>query len=107
MRTLPASILVLGCVGGWVVGADRLDEVLASWQETPRGVTSLVVEFSAETRDTVFNERRQGGDGVFRFLRGTGGEVYASYQLTWPRREHKGAEPWTGLLRNGTMYMLM
>ncbi len=105
MRVFAASFLVVGLVALCADGADRQDELFASWQEAQRDIKSLVVEFALETRDPTFDMRKM-ADGTFRLLRTPKGEVFASYELTQVKAKGAVPERLSGLLNNGTVYLL-
>ncbi len=52
-----------------------------SWQEAQRGVKSLVVQFTLETRDTVYQDRQK-LNGTLRLIRTPKGAVLASCEVT-------------------------
>jgi len=104
MRAFLGSLLVVGLAAS-ADRADRRDQLYASWQEAQRGVKSLVVEFTRETRDPIFKERQK-AEGAFRLIRTPKGEVFASYEIVEPEAKGDKQERWSGLLHNGTVYLL-
>src|SRR5262249_16388502 len=69
------------------------------------GVKSLVIQFSLETRDLVF-DKRQNAEGIFRLLRTPKGELVASYEITPPKVRGEKLERSSGLFNNGAVYIL-
>jgi hypothetical protein len=105
MRALLGSLLVFGFVALCADGAERQDHLFASWQEAQRDVKSLVVEFTRETRDPIAEERQK-AEGTFRLIRTPKGEMFASYEIVQPEAKDDKQERWSGLLHNGTVYLL-
>jgi hypothetical protein len=97
------SLLIVGFIVA--VGVDRQDQLFASWQEAQGSVKSLVVQFTLETTDRVFAERRK-AEGTFRLIRTPKGEVYAFYEITQANSKGAKQERWSGLLNNGRVYLL-
>ncbi len=86
-------------------GADSLDQVLSRWERTQRDMRSLVVEFTLETQDKIFNATEK-SDGVFRLLRTPDGEVRASYERTPQKPNDASPKLTAGLLNRRTIYVL-
>jgi hypothetical protein len=105
MRRFLASLLIVGLVVASASGADRQDQLFASWEEAQRGVTSLVVTFTLETWDPTFDVRHK-ADGTFRLFRTPKGELLGSYEITQPRTKGDGQVRVSGLLNNATLYLL-
>lgn len=105
MRAFVVTLVALGFVAASADGADRLDELFASWEEAQRGFKSLVVEFSLDRADEVWREREK-ADGTFRLLRTPNGEIYASCEFTQPRLRNGKKERWSTLLNSGKLYAL-
>jgi hypothetical protein len=99
------GLLVACLVAPFAEKVDPQDQLFGSWQESQRGVKSLVVQFSLETKDRVFDERKK-SEGTFRLVRTPKGEVFASYELTHAKAKEKNEERWSGLLNNDTVYLL-
>src|SRR5438552_2978859 len=104
MRAL-VGILAVGLIAPCADRVDRQNQLFASWQEAQRRVKSLVVQFSLETTDCVYNDREK-AEGTFRLLRTPKGEVFASYEVTLPRAKAQKQERGSGLLNGGTVYLL-
>lgn len=101
----PTSLLVVGLFTASASGPGRLDRVFASWEGAQRGVKSLVVRFTLETRDRAFDEREK-AEGTFCLLRTSRGEVSASYVINPPKGKKGRQEHWSGLLNDGAVYLL-
>ena len=86
-------------------GTSRLDELFASWQQTQRTVRSLVVEFTLETQDRVYNTWDK-ATGTFRLLRTRKGEIFASYEVITKKPKGDKSERFSGLLNGGSIYLL-
>ena len=104
MRAFSASIVVVSCIAGLASGADRKDDLFASWQKAQRDAQSLIVEFTLTTKDPLAGNV-QNAEGA-RLIRTPKGEVFASYELT--QQGTKGDQParFTGLLHEGKIYVL-
>jgi hypothetical protein len=105
MRAVLRSLFVFNFLTTGVIGADRQDQLFASWQKAQRGVESLVVRFTLETTDFAFKQRQK-ADGTFRLLRTTKGEVFASYEVTEPQAKCDKQERYSCLLNQRTIYLL-
>ncbi|MBV9124835.1 MAG: hypothetical protein JO112_15885 [Planctomycetes bacterium] len=105
MRKFAAVVLVLGFFAPWADGADRLDQLFASWQEAQHSVRALVVEFILEYKDPFFNEPLK-AEGTFRLIRTSRGEVFALYETTYPGGKAEKQERFIGLLNLGRVYLL-
>jgi hypothetical protein len=81
------------------------DLVFAGWEQAQRDVQSLVVEFTREMPDKVFNTTQK-TDGVFRLLRTPKGEIHASYELSPDRPKGAKMEPFVALLNGRTVSFL-
>jgi hypothetical protein len=86
-------------------GADRKDQLFATWQEAQRSTTTLVVEFTLKTWDPTFSKRHQ-FEGTFRLIRSPKGEVLASYEVALAKAKGDVPERSSGLLSNGKVYLL-
>jgi hypothetical protein len=80
--------------------AERLDQLFTSWEGCQRDVHSLVVEFTREEWDPVFETRRE-FDGTFKLLRTRTGDVFASYEDS-----ENSPVRYSGLISGGTIYIL-
>jgi hypothetical protein len=105
MRTLLGSLFVLGCFTGAARAADRLNQLFASWEKAQCKTHSLVVEFTREDNDTIFNHRAL-AEGTFRLLRTAEGDLLASYE-EWVK-DPKGPKSRRGsfLFHQGAVYVL-
>jgi hypothetical protein len=105
MRAFPVSLfaLCLGAVGA--SGADRKDQLFASWQQAQRSAKSLVIEFTQETWEPNFN-KRETFYGIVRLIRTPKGEVFASEELTTIRPKPEKQDRMRCLLNNGIVYVL-
>ncbi len=66
---------------------------------------SLVVEFTSETQDKIFNATEK-SDGLFRLLRTPDGEVHASYERTPQETNDASLKLTAGLLNRRTIYVV-
>jgi hypothetical protein len=105
MRAFLGSLLVVGFLAACADGADRQDQLFASWQDAQRDVKSLVVEFTLETWDTSFQAGEK-AEGTFRLIRTANGDVLASCEVREPQAKGEKRERWSGLLHKGTVYLL-
>jgi hypothetical protein len=104
MRISFCGLLFVFLAGQQAAGAERLDELFASWEGAQREMRSLLVEFTLETTIPIFNQQVR-FDGVFRFLRTpTGILASCEFQQTWPKPENEIRV--TELLHRGTVYLL-
>jgi len=97
MRLFYVCLLAVSFTTQFAAAEERQDEIFDAWAAAQRNVKSLVVEFTLETIDSVFHERKQ-ADGTLRLIRTDKGEILASYGL-------KG-ENTTGLFNDGAIYLL-
>jgi hypothetical protein len=105
MRGFVSSLLVVGFITASVDGADRLDQLFASWQAKQREVKSLVVEFTLEIKDRAFETVEQ-RNGTIRLLHTPKGKVFASYELAEPPAKGEKPKWFRALLNDGKIYVL-
>lgn len=105
MRAFTTSILIVSCVVGRSAGADRKDDLFASWQGAQRDVSSLIVEFTLKTKDLAI-DKVQSANGAFRLIRTGKGEVFASYEVLPQGTKDDKSSQSSGLLNNGSIYLL-
>jgi hypothetical protein len=101
----PGTLLIISFVAACANGAQRQDELFAPWREVQRGVKSLIVRFSLETRDSAFRERQK-AEGTFRLLRTPKGELFASYEVNQADAKGNKQVRGSGLFNNGAVYLL-
>lgn len=80
MHFLVGTLLTAAAFGVLADSTVELDSIYARWQKSQRGMHSLVVEFTTESSDAVFNTSEK-FHGVFRLLRTPQGAIYASYEI--------------------------
>ena len=102
MQFLIGSVLAVSVVAS-ADAADKLDAVYSRWERSQRGLRSLVVEFTREIKDRVFNSTEK-ADGVFRLVRTPAGETYASFEFNLEKPQ--GPQAATGRLNNRMVYRL-
>ncbi|HMC65212.1 MAG TPA: hypothetical protein VKI65_09765 [Gemmataceae bacterium] len=105
MRPFVGSLLAVSFVTAVAHGADRQDQLFASWEQAQREVRSLVVEFTLQTKDTIREERHK-TEGTFRLIRTRNGKLFASYEAIEKKPNGDGQERWSGLLNDGAVYLL-
>ena len=96
------STVIIGLVALCLESDARQEQLFASWQDAQRAIKSLVVHFTLETRDGSYCEK---AEGTFRIIRTLNGEIFGSYQLTYPEGSLFPGQ-WDALLSNGRIYLL-
>lgn len=106
MRAVVLGFVVIGILTPRIIAADQLDDLFASWAKAQAGVRSLIVEYTVETNDAVF-DRTEKVNCTIRLLRKEDGGICAS--CAWAT-EQKGAtrhDLITYLFSNGSVYKLI
>lgn len=104
MRAFSFGLLLVGAVftGPPAAASDRLDGLFSKWAEAQKDIRWLVVEFTLETWDSVWQECHQ-SVGTFKVLRTPKAMSFASYELRTMTPEAVKAG---GLLNGGKIYFL-
>jgi hypothetical protein len=105
MQSLVGSLIALALISACGDAAHCKDQLFASWQEAQKGVKSLIVEFTLETKDATFG-KTETFRGAFRLLCTPKDEVFASYELSQPNAKGAEREQYGGLLSDGIVYVL-
>jgi len=105
MSAFLSVCLIVASYGLTQGGSDRLNELFAEWEAAQQNVKSLVVEFTLEVKDPIFNkcEKR---DGTFRMLRTEKGKFFAVYDVLPLKVKHQDEMRTSGLLNGGKIYLL-
>jgi hypothetical protein len=105
MSFVSGSLVALVSFTAFAEGVSRRDELFESWEKAQRGVRSLVVEFTLETRDPVYNTWDK-TTGTLRLLRTRTGKILASYEVIAKKPKEEKPERSSGLLNGGSIYLL-
>lgn len=99
------ELLAIGFVVAFADGSDRQDQLFAAWEQAQRSIRSLVVEFTLETKDSLFGEHQK-ADGMFRLPRTQKGALFASCKVVEKKAEGDKPGQTSGLLHDGSIYLL-
>jgi hypothetical protein len=105
MRSFVGGLLTVVLISAVARGADRQDELFASWEQAQRSLKSLAVEFALEINDRLFNEQHK-LEGVFRLIRTPKGELLASYDEIEKDAKFGRGLRFSALLNDGCLYWL-
>ena len=105
MQSFVGSLIALAIISACVDRAHRKDQLFASWQDAQKGVKSLIVEFTLETKDATFG-KTETVRGTFRLLRTPKDDVFASYEICQPEAKGAKSDQCRGLLSDGMVYVL-
>src|SRR5947199_10340495 len=105
MRSFVGGVLALVLISAVALGADRQDELFASWEQAQRNLKSLAVEFTLEINDRTFNIHQK-GEGRFRLVRSQNGDIFASYDETEKDARSHAVVRFSALLNGSCLYVL-